>query len=162
VEIPRMRLEAMARPRPYPYDTAANLALTDGAGGADTFPAAYTALIPAGTYDFGDVPNRISIEAINVAVMPVGIYVMEFYKSYDAITYIPIGAIRLENTVALTLVHEVHFPCRPLNIDSGTLYGRLKSSAGAGALTIQFSLSVARWRPSTVEIPLSTGVWPWG
>ena len=59
VDIPRTRLEFMARPRPYPYDVTANLALTDGAGGANTFPAAYTSLIPAGTYDFGVNKRRI-------------------------------------------------------------------------------------------------------
>lgn len=61
LDIPRMRLDHMERPRPYPYDTTAILTLTDD-GAPDTFPAGYTQLIPVGTYDFGDgvtthVPN---------------------------------------------------------------------------------------------------------
>ena len=61
-DIPRMRLEEIGRRRPFPYDVAATLALTDG-GAPNTFPAGYTALIPAGTYDFGDSPNRIQVVA---------------------------------------------------------------------------------------------------
>lgn len=41
------------------------------------------------------------------------------------------------------------------------LYGRVKTASGGGN-TIQFALSVTRWLPPTVRLPISTGVWPWG
>jgi len=159
VDIPNMRLENIGRPRPYPYDVTAILALTDG-GAPNTFPAGYTALIPAGTYDFGDSPNRIQVECLKIEVMPADTYIIEFYKSYDAITYTPIGANRVSVALAITLGIPIPNPCRPLNIDGATLYGRLKSATGGR--TINFCVCVSRWLPSTVIIPLSTGVWPWG
>ena len=161
VDIPRVRMDQMERPRPYPYDVTEILALTDG-GVADTFPAGYTELIPLGTYDFGDgTHNYIQINSMEIEVMPADTFIVEFYCSADAVTYWPIGAIRLSNTVAITLVFSVQAVCRPLCISHDALYGRVKTASGGG-VTIQFSLSVSRWLPSTVVIPISTGAWPWG
>jgi len=159
VDIPHMRLENIGRLRPYPYDVTATLALTDG-GAPNTFPAGYTALIPAGTYDFGDSPNRLQVERLKIEVMPADTYIIELYKSFDAITYIPLGANRVSVALAITLGISIPNPCRPLDTDDATLYGRLKSVVGGR--TINFCLCVSRWLPPTVGIPLSTGVWPWG
>jgi len=161
LDIPRMRLDHMDRARPYPYDTTAILSLTDG-GVPDTFPAGYTQLIPAGTYDFGDGDhNRIQLNSMEIEVMPADTFVVELYRSADAVTYTPVGAIRLSNTVAITLVFSIPIVCRPLCITHNSLYGRVKTASGGG-VTIQFSLSISRWLPPTVQIPISTGVWPWG
>jgi len=161
VDLPRIKMDHLERPRPYPYDVTAILALTDG-GAPDTFPVGYTQLIPAGTYDFGDgAHNRIHLHSLEIEVMPADTFIVEFYRSADAVTYTPIGAVRISNTVAITLVYSIQATSRPLCITHNALYGRVKTASGGG-VTIQFSLSVCRWLPPTFQIPISTGVWPWG
>jgi len=161
IDIPRIKMDHVERPRPYPYDVTEILALTDG-GVANTFPVGYTELIPLGTYDFGDgAHNRIRLYSMDIEVMPADTYIVEFYRSADAVTYTPIGAVRLSNTIAITLVHSICAVTRPLCITHNGLYGRVKTASGGG-ITIQFVLSVCRWLPPTVEIPISAGVWPWG
>ncbi|GAH65596.1 unnamed protein product, partial [marine sediment metagenome] len=112
-------------------------------------------------YDFGDGHNRIHIHSMDVEIMPADTYIVEFYRSTDAVTYTPIGAMRLSNSIAITLVHSIHYTSRPMCITHNALYGRVKSASGTGN-TIQFALSVTRWQPPTVQIPISSGVWPWG
>lgn len=160
-EIPRMRLEAISRPRPYPWDVRVDLTLTDG-GAADTFPVAYTLLLPATTYDFGDAPNRVIIRALILeSISANDVYCAEFTKSPDGAAFTHIGALRFRRLNPSTRSLAIWAPIRPFNIDVMGLYGRLKSATGAGNSVI-FSLSVARWFPPATTIPLSTGVWPYG
>jgi len=150
--------DEFARPRPYPYTPSEVLTLT--AGAIDTFPAAYTTLIPQNTFDFGDSPNYIQIKSLWIESMSANdTYIIEFYK-YEDTEYVPIGANRLVKSGVFTRSFFSVCPIRPLNNDVSALYGRLKSALGGN--TITFSLVVARWLPMSVNIPLSTGVWPTG
>lgn len=152
--------DAYARPRPFPYDTTTELQLTDG-GVVDTF-GNYTELIPIGTFDFGDTPNYVQVEDLIIETLAANdVYIIEFYRSPNGVTYTPIGAIRTKRQAATARSFTMRYPCRPFNNDIYGLYGRLKGRAGAGT-TILFSLSVGRWVPPSVIIPISTGVWPLG
>ncbi|GAG82153.1 unnamed protein product, partial [marine sediment metagenome] len=67
------------RNRPHPYDVTANLTLVDG-GAPDTF-GAYTCLIPIGTYDFNEPPNRIKIHGVILENIPANdTYLIEFVR----------------------------------------------------------------------------------
>lgn len=147
-----------ARPRPFPYIPSENLALT--AGAADTFPVAYTELIPINTYDFGDSPNMVQVVSLCLERIPdTDTYIMEFYKLEDS-TYIPLGAVRTRREAAVNRSFYIYRPIRVINNDASALYGRLKSAAGGN--TITFSLSVARYILEAEHLPISTGVWPTG
>ena len=52
------------RPRPYPYATNVNLTLV-AAAAVDTY-GVWTLLVPRATYNFGDIPNEISIVEFGV------------------------------------------------------------------------------------------------
>lgn len=159
-ELPALKYEFYARPRPFPYNAGAVLTLTAGIG-ADTF-GAYTVLIPAGTFDFNDSPNVLQFRSLSVENVAVAdTYVIEFYSTPDAVTYTPLGAIRFSTGAAIALTAIVTSPSAPYDCDANALYGRMKSAAGGNAL--DFSLEVARFIPCTPGcIPLSTGVWPTG
>lgn len=152
--------DTYARPRPFPYDTTTELQLTDG-GAPDDF-GAYVELIPIGTHDFGDTPNYVQIAKLVIEDLPANdIYVFELSSSPDGIVFTPLGAIRTRRVQPFTRSFTVRYPCRPFNNDVGGLYGRLKDKAG-GTTTVSFSLSVGRWVPPSVIIPISNGVWPQG
>lgn len=148
-----------ARPRPYPYTPSDALTLT--AGAADTFPVAYTELIPINTFDFNeDEPNRVQIVGLVLELIGANdTYVMEFYKYLDAV-YVPIGAVRFARTNPMTRSFVIDRTVRPFNNDDSALYGRMKSSNGAN--TVTFSLSVARFLACEECVPMSAGVWPTG
>lgn len=147
-----------ARPRPYPYDVTEDLELTDG--GADTF-GDYVELIPKETFNFGDTPNYVQVADLVIEDLPANdIYVFEFYSSPDGVAFTPLGAIRTRRAAVFARSFTVRYPTRPFNNDIDALYGRLKAAAGGN--TVSFSLSVGRWVPPTVIIPVSTGVWPLG
>lgn len=151
--------DTYARPRPFPYDTTTELQLTDG--GVDTF-GNYVELIPIETFDFGDTPNYVQVEDLVLETLAANdVYVLEFYRSTDGVTYTPIGAIRTKRQAQANRSFTMRYPCRPFNNDTYALYGRLKGAAGAGT-TILFSLSVGRWVPPSIIVPISTGVWPTG
>jgi len=156
----RGKLEHMQlhRPRPYPYDTGTTLPVT-AAAGADNF-GNYTQLIPQGTYDFGDSPNRVQITAVVIEdISGNDPYILEFYK-YDGATYAPIGAIRFARVSPFTRSFPIRVPCRPFNNDANALYARLKSATGGNNVTI--SLNATRYIPPSYRIPPSTGTWPTG
>lgn len=147
-----------ARPRPYPYDPSIVLTVTSGVG-ADTF-GGYTQLIPSGTYDFGDSPNRLRVVGLNIELMSANdTYVMEFY-GYDGSTYTPIGAIRFRRKAVVPRTFIIPAPCREYNCDDEDLYARLKSASGSNKVT--FSLSVVRHIRMAYYQPNSTGTWPTG
>lgn len=150
--------DTYARPRPFPYDITTELELTDG--GANAF-GGYTALILKETFNFGDTPNYVQIADLVVEDLSGNDkYLLEFYSSPDGITYIPLGAIRTRRTLPFNRSFTVKYPTRPFNNDIYALYGRLKTVDGGRTAT--FSLSVGRWVPPSVIIPISTGVWPLG
>jgi len=152
--------DTYARPRPFPFDTTEELQLTDG-GGADAF-GAYVELIPVGTHNFGDTPNYVQLAELVIEDLPDNdIYVFEFSSSPDGITFTPLGAIRTRRVQPFTRSFTVKYPCRPFNNDVDGLYGRLKDKAGGGTI-VSFSLSVGRWVPPSVIIPISSGDWPLG
>lgn len=152
--------DSYARPRPHPYDAAADLKLTDG-GDPDTFGDCVR-LIQKGTYDFGDTPNYVQVAGLVIENLPDSdTYVFEFYRSPDGVTLTPIGAIRARTTGPFNRSFTVKYPCRPFNNDIDGLYGRLKTGLGGDSI-VPLSLSVGRWVPPSVVIPMSTGVWPTG
>ena len=147
------------RPRPYPYNVSNFLTITDG-GAANVF-GNYTQLIPINTYDFGDDPNRVQVLGLCVCDMSANAnYLVEFYKLVDG-TYIALGATRFRRLGASVRSFLIHNPCRPFNNDETALYGRLKTSVATGE-NIECSLIVARYLPTSICQPSSTGAWPWG
>jgi len=148
------------RLRPFPYDPSVVLTLLAGAG-ANNF-GLYTELIPIGTYDFGDGDhNRIQIESIRIESMSqVDIYIMEFYKTTDAVEFPPLGAARVKREAALTRSFSINCPIRPECNTHYALYGRVKSTVGGNNIT--FSLSISRFLPTDHRIPISTEEWPTG
>lgn len=146
------------RPRPYPYTPS--VALQVFAGGADAF-GVYASLIPRGTFDFHDSPNRLQILSVNFEVFSANdTYILEFYSSDDDATYTPLGALRVIRAAALVKSLFITRPCRDYNCDTGTLYARLKSEDGGNNVTI--SLTVERHIHTAYDVPISTGVWPTG
>lgn len=153
-------LDQLARPRPYPYDTGDSLTAVDG-GDANTF-GVYALCIPRGTYDFGDSPNHYRIEEVVLEIIPVNdTYILEFYCALDDLTYAPIGAVRFIRTAPFTRSFIIPKPTRPVHADTESLYARIKDEGGAGT-TVTFSLEVSRFLHASPEIPLSTGIWPFG
>lgn len=152
--------DTYARPRPYPYDTGDDLELTDGAA-PNTF-GAYAVLIPVGAFDFSDTPNYVQVAGLVIEDLPANdTYVFEFYESPDGAAFTPVGAVRTRRAAIFSRSFTVKYPCRPFNNDANALYGRMKDEAG-GTTTVVFSLSVGRWVPPSVIIPISAGAWPLG
>ena len=148
-----------AKPRPYPYDTGAVLSCTSNSTTVNAFPTAYTSLIPAGTYSFGDTPNGIQISGLCIEGMDTSsVYILEFYRSTDAVTYTPIGALRFSSISTQTRSFTYALNGRELNADTETLYARLKSTPANK--TVTFSLTVHRHISTTEHVPTSTGVFP--
>jgi hypothetical protein len=153
-------VDAYTEARPYPYDTAVNLTVTDG-GAADTF-GAYALTFAAGTYDFGDNPNYVHISMIILEDIPANdTYIIEFYESPDAVAFQPIGAIRFVRVAPFTPTAYLALPLRPFNNDTNGLYARVKDATGAG-LTVTYSVEIKRWFPPSGARLRSAGVWPFG
>lgn len=159
LDLGRINLNFIHRPRPYPYDVSVFLTINDS-GVANTF-GAYTQLIPITTYDFGDVKNRVQVLGLCVCSMSANAnYLVEFYKLIGG-AYIPLGAVRFRRSGASLKSFLIHNPCRPFSNDETALYGRLKTSVATGE-NIECSLLVARYQPTDYKIPVSADAWPFG
>jgi hypothetical protein len=149
-----------AKPRPYPYDTATTLTVSSNATVVNTF-GNYVRIIPAGTFDFGDTPNSIQLAGISIESMDTNaVYVMEFYRTSDNITYTAIGALRFNRTSVQTRSFLYEFEGREANADTEDIFVRLKSSPANAIVT--FSVLVVRHISTDQHIPTSPGVFPFG
>jgi hypothetical protein len=151
-----------ARPRPYPYDTGVVFSCTSHATEVNTFPVAYTSLIPETTFAFGDTPDSIKIAGMTVESMDTNaVYVLEFYRSPvgDA-SYTPVGAVRFNRTSVQVRSFIVPLEGREWLTATEHLWARLKSTPAN--TTVTFSVSVKRHISTSVHIAASTGVWPLG
>jgi hypothetical protein len=151
-----------ARPRPYPYDTGVVFSCTSHATEVNTFPVAYTSLIPETTFAFGDTSDSIKIAGISVESMDTNaVYVLEFYRSPvgDA-SYTPLGAIRFNRTSVQVRSFIVPLEGREWLTATEHLWARLKSTPAN--TTVTFSLAVKRHISTSVHIAASTGAWPLG
>ena len=147
------------RCRPYPYDPGQVFNIVAGVG-ANNF-SAYAQLIPVGTFNFGDSPNRVQLIRLNIELMSANdTFVLEFAKSIDGVTFTVLGATRFRRGAGINRTFPLETPCRPFNNDANALYARLKSALGGNNVT--FSLCVARFIPTEYKIPASTGTWPFG
>jgi len=147
------------RPRPYPYDVSQGLTVNDG-GASNTF-GDYTELIPAGTFDFGDSPNRLQIVSACICdISANGTYLIEFYD-YDGESYRVLGAIRFRRIGVFNRSFNIWTPCRDFDNDSYALYARVKSDLDTGE-SVTFSLHVARHIHTSYNVEVSAGVFPLG
>lgn len=157
-EVARLEHGVVHRPRPYPYNPGTTFTLTAGAG-VNNF-GTYVQLIPKGTFDFCDSPNKIRVRQLVVeSISANDTFIVELSK-YDEVTYTAIGAIRFVRVAPVTRSFVVDFPCRDMNNDEMALYGRLKSGLGGNNITC--SLIVVRYLQLQYKIPLSEGVFPLG
>ena len=147
------------RPRTYPYDTGDVLSVTAGVG-ANTF-GNYVALIPKGTIEFGDTPNRIQILAVSFETFGTNdTFVLEFYESPDGAAFRELGSIRIKRAAALVKTKLVERPCTQLDCDTNGLYARLKSESGNN--TVTFSLILERHLHIYHGVTESEETWPFG
>jgi hypothetical protein len=161
-DISAVGLTKIARSRPYPYDTGAVFSCTSHATEVNTFPVAYTSLIPEGTFDFGDTPEQLAIDQVFIESMDTNaVYVLELYRSPvgDA-SYTPIGAVRFSRTSVQVRSYAIDLRGRPVNAATEHVWARLKSTPANAVVT--FSLSVRRHISTSLEIAGTTGVWPLG
>lgn len=158
-DLGRIEHDFIHRPRPYPYNINNSLNVPDG-GAANVF-GVYTLLIPQGTYDFEDTPNRVQILALCICdISANGSYLLEFYRLVGT-TYTVIGAVRFRRTAPFNRTFFIRNPCRPFGNDHAALYARLKTNLATGE-DVTFALHVARFIPTSYRVPVSPGVWPFG
>jgi hypothetical protein len=151
-----------ARPRPYPYDTGVVLSCTSHATEVNTFPVAYTSLIPETTFAFGDTPDSLKLTGVVVESMDTNaVYVLELYRSPvgDA-SYTPIAALRFNRTSVQVRSFIVPVEGRDWLTATEHLWARLKSTPAN--TTVTFSLMVKRHISTSVHIAASSGSWPVG
>lgn len=149
------------RNRPYPYDVTTNLTLVDG-GGPNVF-GAYTLLVPIGTYDFNEPPNRIKVHGVILESIPANdTYIIEFASSTDGVIIHQIlGAVRFARLGVFVRSFRIDAPCRPFPNDTLALYARLKSGAGGGG-NLLLSLALDHYDPPSIRHAPTTGTWPTG
>ncbi len=149
------------RNRPYPYDVTTNLTLVNG-GGPNVF-GAYTLLVPIGTYDFNEPPNRIKVHGVILESIPANdTYIIEFASSTDGVIIHQIlGAVRFARLGVFVRSFRIDAPCRPFPNDTLALYARLKSGAGGGG-NLLLSLALDHYDPPSIRHAPTTGTWPTG
>jgi len=149
------------RPRPYPYATNVNLTLV-AAAAIDTY-GVWTLLVPRATYNFGDIPNEISIVEVGVEnISAIDVYVVELGESANGgATVNSIGALRFRTLNLLVRSFILPMPGREVNNDVYAIYGRVKTLGGTGP-NVTVGLAIARHISTSIHIPASTGVFPFG